>query len=55
MDITLRSELTDHIEIAASLYNVFDHRYSDPGSAEHVQDALLQNERSVLFRIDYWL
>lgn len=55
MDITLRAELTDHIEMAASLYNVFDHSYSDPGSAEHVQDALLQNERSVLFRIDYWL
>lgn len=55
MDITLRSVLTDHIEMSASLYNLFDHRYSDPGSAEHVQDSLLQNERSVLFRIDYWL
>jgi iron complex outermembrane receptor protein len=55
MDVTLRCELADHVELSASLYNALDHRYSDPGSSEHRQDSLLQNARNFLLSIDYWL
>jgi outer membrane receptor for ferrienterochelin and colicins len=36
-------------EISASIYNLFDERYGDPGSEEHVQDVIEQNGRS--FRV----
>jgi outer membrane receptor protein involved in Fe transport len=55
VDFTLRSLLTKQWEISANLYNVFDHRYYDPGSAEHLQDVLQQNGRSFRIKLDYWL
>lgn len=55
IDATLRSAVSDRIEISATLYNLFDQRYFDPASSEHVQDALRQDGRSAVLRIDYWL
>jgi len=34
------------LEASASVYNLFDARYSDPGSEEHLQDAIRQDGRS---------
>ena len=36
-----------------SVYNAFNHAYSDPGAEEHVQAAIRQDGRTVLFRIGY--
>jgi outer membrane receptor protein involved in Fe transport len=38
--------LKGNLEASASVYNVFDARYSDPGSEEHLQDAIRQDGRS---------
>lgn len=54
-DLTVRMQLTPQCELSGSAYNLFDRRYSDPGSSEHLQDALLQNGRTFRFKIDYWL
>jgi iron complex outermembrane receptor protein len=38
-NLTLFSrELLKNLELSASLYNLFDYRYGDPGGAEHIQD-----------------
>jgi iron complex outermembrane receptor protein len=38
-NLTLFSrELLKGLELSASLYNLFDHRYGDPGGGEHIQD-----------------
>jgi len=38
-NLTLSSrELLKNLELSASLYNLFDCRYGDPGGAEHIQD-----------------
>jgi outer membrane receptor for ferrienterochelin and colicins len=38
-NLTLFSrELLERLELSASLYNLFDYRYGDPGGAEHMQD-----------------
>ncbi len=39
-------KLASGLEISASLYNLFDRTYGDPGSEEHVQDVILQDGRS---------
>lgn len=31
-------DLLKNLELSASLYNLFDYRYGDPGGAEHIQD-----------------
>jgi outer membrane cobalamin receptor len=36
-----------HLDLTASVHNVFDVRYADPGSEEHRQDALEQDGRSL--------
>lgn len=49
-NLTLLSRnLGKHLDLSASLYNVFDKKYLDPASAEHVQDAIQQDGRS--FRV----
>lgn len=53
-NLTLSSlRLAPGLEVSAGIHNLFDRRWSDPGSGEHVQDALRQNGRSVRFRMDY--
>ncbi len=41
------------LEVSASVYNLFDREYSDPGSSEHVQDLLKQDGRSFRFKLTY--
>ncbi len=49
-NLTLLSRnLKRHFALSASLYNIFDKKYLDPASAEHVQDAIQQDGRS--FRV----
>ena len=40
-------------DFAASVYNLFDERYADPGSEEHLQDAILQDGRSFRLKLAY--
>lgn len=41
--------LWDRLDLSASLYNLFDRRYGDPGSAEHLQEVIEQD--GLTFRI----
>ena len=41
------------LEVSASVRNLFDADYSDPGSEEHVQDAIDQDGRSFWLKIKY--
>lgn len=43
------------LEITASIFNLFDRRFSDPGSEEHRQDRILQNGRSLRLNAVYRL
>lgn len=47
------ARLAPGLELSAGLYNLFDHRYADPGGEEHVQDALQQDGRSVRLKLTY--
>jgi iron complex outermembrane receptor protein len=39
-------KLLPWLEMSASVYNLFDKAYSDPGGQEHVQDTIPQNGRT---------
>lgn len=39
-------KLLPGLEVSASVYNLFDKAYADPGAQEHVQDTLRQDGRS---------
>lgn len=39
-------QLIKGLEMSASVYNLFDTRYSDPGGQEHLQDLIQQNGRT---------
>jgi outer membrane receptor for ferrienterochelin and colicins len=41
------------LEISASVKNLFDEKYSDPGSGEQVQDQIAQDGRTFWFKIKY--
>ena len=41
------------MDLSVSVYNLFDERYADPGSVEHVQDTIAQNGRSFRAKLDY--
>ncbi|NJL58543.1 MAG: TonB-dependent receptor [Desulfobacteraceae bacterium] len=41
------------LELSASIYNMFDKIYSDPGAAEHVQEAIEQSGRSFRIKLTY--
>lgn len=41
------------LEFSASIYNLFDRRYADPGAEEHVQDAIRQNGRTFRLKVVY--
>jgi iron complex outermembrane receptor protein len=40
-------------EVSASIYNIFDEEYGDPGSQEHRQDIIFQDGRSFRIRVGY--
>lgn len=53
-NLTLSSmRLAPGLEISASIYNLFDRRYADPGAEEHVQDAIGQNGRTFRIKLSY--
>ena len=41
------------LELSASLFNLFDNRYSDPASEEHRQDSIVQNGRTFRVTVAY--
>ena len=49
----LRSELFKGLEVSASLYNLFNKKYSDPGGGEHLQDLLSQDGRNFRVKLTY--
>jgi iron complex outermembrane receptor protein len=53
-NLTLLSEkLAPGLELSASVYNLFDKRYADPGGQEHVQDQIQQDGRSYRLKLNY--
>lgn len=48
-----RKKLKRGFEFSASIYNLFDRRYGDPGSEEHVQEAIQQDGRSFRVKLAY--
>ncbi len=40
-------------DLSLSFYNLFDKAYSDPGSVEHVQDAIAQDGRTARLKLTY--
>ncbi|GAB4389015.1 MAG: hypothetical protein Kow0025_11790 [Thermodesulfovibrionales bacterium] len=47
------SNLLRGLELSASVYNLFDEKYFDPGGGEHVQDAIEQNGRTFRVKLSY--
>jgi outer membrane receptor for ferrienterochelin and colicins len=47
------NKLFKDFELSAGLYNIFDKRYSDPGSEEHRQNSLEQDGRTFRVKIAY--
>ena len=45
--------LSRNLELSASVYNIADTTYGDPGSEEHRQDAILQNGRNFRLKLTY--
>ncbi|MEM5787164.1 MAG: TonB-dependent receptor [Syntrophobacteraceae bacterium] len=53
-NLTLFSDkLLNGLEVSASVYNIFDQKYSDPGSQEHLQDLIEQDGRTFRFKLTY--
>ncbi len=53
-NLTLLGErVAGKIDLSASIYNLFDTRYSDPGGQEHVQDLIAQDGRSYRLKLSY--
>jgi iron complex outermembrane receptor protein len=47
----LGHELGKHLDVAASIYNVLDKKYFDPGRPEDPEDAIQQDGRSLRIKI----
>ena len=53
-NLTLFSQnLLKGLEISASVYNLFNRKYSDPGGAEHLQDLLKQDGQTFRLKLTY--
>lgn len=53
-NLTLFSRnLLKGLEISASVYNLFNRKYDDPGSTEHLQDLLKQDGQTLRFKLTY--
>ena len=51
-NLTLSAEgLGGVADVSASVFNLFDSRYSDPGSREHPLDAIPQDGRTFRFKV----
>ena len=54
VNLTLFSnKLYKDLEVSASLYNILDQRYGDPGSVEHVEDQIEQDGRTFRVKLTY--
>ena len=49
----LTRRLAPGLEVSASVYNLFDQSYADPGSEEHVQDVIQQDGRILRLSASY--
>ena len=49
----LGRELGKHTTLSASIYNLLDRKYFDPGSAEHALNAIQQDGRSFRFKLTW--
>jgi iron complex outermembrane receptor protein len=47
----LAPHLGRHLDFSASVYNLFDRQYADPGSREHPQDLIAQNGRNFRLKV----
>ncbi len=53
-NVTVLSEkIAKGMELSASIYNLFDKHYADPGAPEHIQDLILQDGRSYRLKLNY--
>lgn len=53
-NLTLFSDkVADHLELSASIYNVFDKTYADPASDEHTQNSIQQDGRVYRIKASY--
>ena len=53
-NLTLFSQkLIKGLEISGTLYNLFNKKYGDPGSEEHVQDQIKQDGRTFRIKVTY--
>lgn len=53
-NLTLLSrKLAKDLEVSASVYNLFDKQYANPGRPEHVEDLIWQDGRSFRFKATY--
>ena len=48
-----QQNLIKGLEVSASVYNLFNKKYGDPGSPEHVQDLLMQDGRNYRLKVAY--
>ena len=49
----LSKSLFKGFDVSASVYNLFNVRYADPGSEEHRQDSIQQDGRSYRLKLTY--
>jgi iron complex outermembrane receptor protein len=49
----LAQALSNHLQLSASVYNVFGSDYGDPGSEEHLQDVIAQDGRTLRVKLTY--
>lgn len=49
----LTGRIARNLELSASVYNLFDRRYVDPGRPEHLQDTIPQDDRSYRFTLSF--
>ena len=52
-NVTLAPRIRGPFDLSASIYNLFDERYSDPGSAELLQDLIPQNGRNFRLKLTW--
>ena len=43
----------DNLKLSASVYNLFDEDYANPGFGEHEQNELAQDGRTLRVKLDY--
>ncbi len=49
----LSRRLAKGLDLSASVYNVFDKKYGDPGGPQHLQDTIEQDGRNVRLKVTW--